>query len=367
MADDINQTLSELNATLSDLGNGFAECCTAKGGVIDPPPKNYEDPPIGPGEQFPDQASYFDAKCNAANAIYDQIKGNVDWLKNNNADLIAGNLGGLAAGLSLMFIIGGPVGWATLAAEAAVLSIGSFLIQSAINFEDLQTALADVHDECVEALYNASSAGLARSNFIVALEASTTGLSPVETTITSLMLNDEMLNELFNPRRDTAEYQSDDEVTCGSVLALWSFVASAESWTFRDDSTPNASATGSYDSEFEALSHDQVIIAGGPQRFSIAVDVSPTLAQVVVAGNSVQADHDATSDGFVVSRTLTVTYTDASEYSTFKSAHAGAGSIILDLTVAGTIETIELETARSNGAGSAGYTFTTKTLEVRIQ
>ena len=321
---------------------------------------------VGPGEQFPDQATYFNAKCSAANAIYDTVKGASDWLVDNNVDLILNLFGGITSGVTMMLIVAGPVGWAIKVVSSVVIAIAGYLISENIDFDDLSDALDDTHDEAVQALYNASDGVTARANFIEAVAAGTPAITAVEEGLLSLMLSSEALDQLFSPREDVADYTSPDPVDCGTTLAIWTFPSDTQSWTFRDDSTANASAIGSYNASLEALKHTQEIVQGGSQRITRAVDVSPVLSIAVTASNAVFFDFDAVSDGVVVARKITVTYVDTSEFVAVKTAHVEAGTLILDLTETGTIEKIELETSRSNGTGTTGYNFITNTLEVRV-
>lgn len=367
MAVNINATLENLRIALEENTAGAGECCAAGGSKTGSPPSE-EVPEYGnPGDKYPDAESFFDARCNGANAVYDTILGSIEWFDDNHIDLKAGALGGLTTGLVVMALSSGPVGWALVAGSTVVAGMAAWVVAEILDFEELAQSLDNVHDDLVSALYNAQDVPTARANFIEILGGATPDPDDNVLFLIQLMLNEDVLNQVFNPRSDVATYVSPDPVDCGGVIVRWDFDADTESWTFRDDSTANASAVGSYDGTNEALSHAQIIVAGGSGRVTRAVDVSPVLAQVVGAGNSVQADHDAVSDGIVVSRKLTVTYTDTSEYVAVKPGHIGAGTIILSLTEPGTIEEIELETSRSNGASSTGYSFTTKTLEVRIQ
>ncbi len=367
MAVNINATLENLRIALEENTEKSGECCSSKGSKTGSPPSQ-EVPEYGnPGDKYEDAESFFDARCSAANAVYDTILGAINWLDDNHIDLKAGALGGVATGLVLMALSSGPVGWALVAGSTIVAAMAVWVIAEVLDFEELAQSLDDVHEELVMSLYNASDPATGKANFLEVLGGATPDPDDNILFLIGLMLNDDVLNQVFDPRSDVADYTSDDPIDCGGVILRWDFDADQESWTFRDDSTANASAVGSYDGTEEALSHAQIIISGGSGRKSRAVDVSPVLSQVVGAGNSVQADHDATSDGISVSRWLKVIYTDLSEYEVKKNPHTGAGTIVLSLTEPGTIETIELATQRSNGGSTTGYSFTTKTLEVRVQ
>lgn len=321
----------------------------------------------GPGEQFPDQASYFDAKCNVANGIFDTIRDLFQWLQDNGTNLLAGVFGGVTSGLLQGFGESGPVGWAIAKIDAAIVSIASFVLNANVGFQDVVDALDDTHQECVLALFNASNAFDARSNFIAAVEAGLPAITAADSQLVEMMLTSEMVNQLFSPRADLADYESPAPIDCGaSIIQIWTFPVDEESWTFRDDSTANASAAGSYNSFEEALQADQVVVAGGPGRITRAVNVSPTVALIVTPGASVQWDYSAPSDSIVVFRDLTAIYTDATSETVNKSGHTTAGTLVLTLTQSKTIETIECLTGRSNGSSTTGWTFETLTFEVRV-
>ena len=321
----------------------------------------------GPGHQFESQSEYFQAKCSVANGIYDTVHDLVDWLEDHSVDLLAGVLGGVTSGLLVALTISGPVGWTIAISGVALAALAAFLIGISIEFEDLLQALEDVHDECVLALFNASDAVTAEANFIAAVAASSEPTTSIERQLVGYLLSADMLNQLFSPRGDVAVYSSPDPVDCDSaILIVWDFEADVESWTFRDDSTANASASGSYNATLESIQADQQVISGGPGRVTNAVNVSPAISQALVTGDSVQWDYSAPSDGVVVFRIMTITYTDASTEEAIRSGHTSAGTLVLTVVESKTLEKIELLTGRSNGTGTAGWTFTTQTLEVRV-
>lgn len=321
----------------------------------------------GPGEQFPDQETYFAAKCSVANAIFDTLRGMILWLEDNDVDLLAGAFGGITSGLLVGLALAGPVGWAWALAGSVFVGMAGYLIRYAISFTDVKDALDDTQEACVLALYNATDSLVAENNFIAALEAGSPVITSIESAFVGLMLSSEVVNQLFDPRADVAGYVSPSPIDCGAaVIQIWDFDSDVESWTFRDDSTANASATGSYNAFEEALQADQVVVAGGPGRITQAVNVSPTVALVVTPGASVQWDYSAPSDSIVVFRILTAFYTDATSEDVSRGGHTSAGTLVLTLTQSKTIETIECLTGRSNGSSSTGWTFETLTFEVRV-
>lgn len=356
---EVLQCICEQNTILAEKSADTGQ--EVEGGLSD------GDIEVGPGEQFPDSQAYFDAKCNVANAIFDTVRGMVQWLEDNEVDLLAGIFGGITSGLLTGILLSGPVGWAWALVGSLIVALAGYIISLGINFLDLGAALDDTHQESVLSLSNASNSLTAENNFIAAVEAGSPPISSVESGLLNIMLSAELLNQLFSPRDDVGQYASPSPIDCGAALLLsWDFDADEEGWTFRDDSTANASATGSYDASAEALSAAQIIVAGGSGRITRAVNVSPTISQAVVPGNSVQWDHSATSDGIVCTRWVKVIYTDATFEEIRKPPHKTAGTLVLTVTQTKNIETIECLTSRSNGSSTTGYSFTAKTLEVRV-
>lgn len=330
-------------------------------------PKSDGEIEVGPGKQFPDQEAYFNAKCNVSNGIFDTIREFIFWMKSNDGDLRLGTFGGLTTGLLVGVGLAGPAGWAWALLGGLIASIAGYMLRFAVSFVDLLIALDEVKTEAVLALYNASNTQTAEDNFLIALDNATQSITTIEREFIELLLTSELLNQLFSPRADLADYASPAPVDCGSnLLILWDFDADQESWTFQDDSTANASATGSYDAAAEALLSDQIIVAGGTQRTTIQLDISPTVSQAVTVGAAIQADFAAPSDGVIVSYDLTAIYDDAREFNNYLSSTAAAGTNTLSLTEAGTLERVEIETRRSNGGSTQGFTFDTKILEVRV-
>lgn len=169
---------------------------------------------VGPGEQFPDLSAYEVAKCNAANGIYDTILESVQWLVANNVDLLAGIFGGVTSGLLLGLLLAGPVGWAVALAGSVLGAMAGYLVRFAVNFTDLESAMGEVHEEAVEALFTSQNSIDARNAFVATIEAATTPITPVESGLLEIMLSFEMLNNLFEPRSDLAEYISPDPIDC---------------------------------------------------------------------------------------------------------------------------------------------------------
>jgi hypothetical protein len=320
---------------------------------------------IGPGEQFPDQEAYFDAKCNVANGIYDTVLETVQWLEDNNVDLLAGTFGGITSGLIVALLGAGPVGWAIVLVASATAGLASFLIRYSVNFFDLKTALGEVHDECVLALYNAGTGFAARANFITEAENATQPITPIESDLLELLLSNKMVNQLFEPRSDLEDYVSPDPVDCGAaILQVWDFDSDVEGWTFIDQSDPGSSATRSYDAIEEAI-ENEIVVASLPNTTARGENSSPTVSIPITPGASVQADFGPTSDEGLQAVRVFAVYDDATQETT-QVITSTSGTLVLTLTQSKTIETIIVDFARSTSGTAMGSTYNTDLLEVRI-
>ncbi len=363
MAENINLTLENLRAAIEDFTEQSGQCCTSKGQDIESPPSDGE-VPVGPDEQFPDQASYFVAKCNAANAIYDTVLATVQWLETNNIDLIAGALGGMTTSLALGLLISGPVGWAVTIAAVTVTSIVTYLISQAINFEDLEDALVDVHAELVLSLFNASNTLTGRDAFITELAASSEPTTATERDLVRLMLSSDLMNLLFSPRQDVGVYQSPSPIDCGTaILASWTFPTDEEGWTFRDDSAGASSASGVYNGTDLALEITMNNAGGGSKPISKGTWLKTSLSIAVPASSSVQFDYSAPSDSINQSKHIKIIYSDMTESNKTVTGGITAGTLVITLPAAKTITDIECSISRTT---SSTNSHTSDILEVRV-
>ncbi len=318
----------------------------------------------GPDEQFPDQESYFDAKCNVANAIYDTVLGMVDWLDDNDVDLLAGLFGGVTSGLLVGIALAGPVGWAWALAGALLTSIAGYLVRLTVDFSNLSAALIDTHDECVLALYNASNATVAKTSFVAEVEAGSPTITSVESALLGMMLASDLTNNLFSPREDIIAYASPSPVDCGAaLLQVWPFTASGEGWSFRDDSTGAYTAAGVWNSGAQAW---RMTLTGpgtgtGPRAEGTILITGLSIA--VPAGGSVQFDHSATSDSVIGSRRIKAIFSDVTEQQFTATSTATAGTAVMTLAAAKTIAELEISLGRN---WSSPFTMTRDVQEVRV-
>ena len=364
MATNINLTLEDLIAAISALAGQSEACCEVGGQVIDDPPSDGE-VIYGPGQDYPDAESYFNAKCSSANAIYDTVRGIIDWLRDNNVDLKAGVLGSITTALVLGLALSGPVGWAIQLSGVVITVLAGFIIKSVLDFIDVLDALDDVHQELVVGLYNADSAKTAKENFLTVLDGATPSPGTIEMTLIGLLLPGSVLNQLFVPRPDVGSYESPDPVDCGaSILQVWSFTAGLDSWTHDDIGEENKPSTAAWNSLKQAIRTDYVIDddPGG----SIHEYTSPAISTAVTPGATCQLDYSVTSDGQRTRFYLEVKYSDASIEFVIIDTAGGAGTVILTLTQSKTIDQVRIEGGRLWGWTEAPSTYFEYIFEVRI-
>lgn len=364
MATNINQALTDLIAAIEGLSGQSEACCEVGGQQIDDPPSDGT-VVYGEGEDYPDAESYFNAKCSAANGIYDTVRGIIDWLRDNNVDLKAGVLGSITTALVLGLALSGPVGWALQLSGVVLTVLAGFIIKSVLDFIDMLDGLDDVHQELVVGLYNAASAEIARDNFLTVFEGATPGPGLVELTLTRLLLPGSVLNQLFVPRPDVGSYESPDPIDCGaSILQVWSFAAGLQGWTHADAGSEQHPTTAAWNALYEAIKTNFTITdeAGGGGRDYW----SPAISIAVTPGATVQLDYSATSDGLAVLHYLEVTYSDASTESIIAPRTEKSGTVILTLTQSKTITEVKIEDLRQWEWTEAPSTFYKYIYEVRI-
>jgi len=356
---DVEDAVDLIRRDLNDMSvEQLLECiCAAQNAMIDQEEAGGQEieaqlsdgqVPVGPDEQFPDQASYFDAKCNVSNGIFDTILGAVTWLDDNSVALLIGLFGGVTSGLIAGLIGAGPFGWAVIVTSSVIAGIAAFISRNLVNFSDLKAALIDTQDEAVLSLFNATDTLTARGNFISAVEAGTPAITSIESGVLSLMLTSDMLNNLFTPRADAVEYQSPSPVDCGgALLQVWSFEASGQGWSFRDDSTGTYSASGVWDSPKEAW---EVTIVGlgtgtGPRASGTVLITGLSLA--IPAGGSIQADYSAPGDGVLTSQKVKAIFSDMTDQTEQPSGTTTAGTLVMTVPAAKTITDIEVTFGRN--------------------
>lgn len=226
MADNINDTLSELNNTLGDLDlaaltEGMAACCQKQAGDVETPP-NSGVPPIGNGKMFPTVSAFEDAKCRIANAIWQTVRGTTQTLFTDGVGLKLGAFGAATTTLIAALLVSGPLGWGIAAVGGSVIGILTLVFfNEALDLEVLLSELDTDQEDLINALYQASTPDAARTAFLTVMEESAVSLSPVEIQMAKWMIPYNLLNELFQPSDDLEGWEPDDPVECTELPTLW--------------------------------------------------------------------------------------------------------------------------------------------------
>jgi hypothetical protein len=244
--------ISELqNITLAIQQLAGADCASC-GSEVDPDPAPA--PPIGPGEDFPTLSAFEIYKCEAVNWLLDTLidiftKLDVYPLEFWTAATV-GTASALITAIIATTLVSGIfaiVAGAVVALVVALIAGGSFNLTTIKNV--LTTNRADL--TCI--LFDGADAATAKSNFINALSA--LGLSTAETGLVSLILVDNVMNNLFELNPDIEGHTITDVCTgCGADCNLF----------FGKDALGNRRGTGNLtkDSSTRTLSSVFDAVAG---------------------------------------------------------------------------------------------------------
>lgn len=318
----------------------------AEGTDVDVPPSNGS-VTVGLGQQFENQTQYFNAKCNAANAIYDTVLGAAGWLDDNVDNVLLGVFGGLTTGLLVGLTAAGPLGWAVQLASSTIASLSGFILAYVLNFGDIFDALGEQHEDLVEALHNAGDTGMARDVFISILGDAATTTTAIEQDFVGALLTNSLLNTLFDMSDDIASYQSPDPVACGSILAQWTFDVDGDGFVFEDQSDSGYSATGEWSSPNEAWKIE-VTGTGTTTSFRGRGAIAKSGLSIPVGiGNSIRVDTSETSDGVGFTTYIKIIYSDLTEQEQSFGGQAGATTNVMNIEKTATIETVEFAMSRS--------------------
>ncbi len=241
MAVDINTTLENIKTAQDTLSTEIADlalsvgqlsqalndtieaCCKAQRETgtsdTDSPPSDGSVSIGGPGDQFGSQQEYLDAKCLAANAIFDTYRAIADKLHTEDVQGIMGLGAGATGALFALIMLAGPVSWAIVSVAGALLSLAISLVAVALDFENIRDALDNKKTLLINGLYQASNTASAKTGFMATLATATPTLTAPELTFTGYLLTHKSLNQLFGPNEDVLSYVPPSPTVCTG--ALW--------------------------------------------------------------------------------------------------------------------------------------------------
>lgn len=197
-----NDGFSELAAAVLELAKahsaGQNDCgCPGGTGTVYDEPAGQEPTVFGPGEEWPDEATYDTAKCQIANVMYRDYLALVQQLDALDIDTLSTGLASLGIGIVASVIAGlfatGPIGL-TIGVVAGLVAV--FVGAPLFSLGDIVTELQNNKTDLVCALYNAPDAGTAKTDFEAILAAG--NLSALETSVISLIGVNSFYNQLFD-------------------------------------------------------------------------------------------------------------------------------------------------------------------------
>lgn len=239
MADDINTTLEAIVTSSDGLSTSIDDgtlalqslqlalttliesCCKAQAGTqegADSPPETGQVETGEPGAQFGNTAEYLDAKCKSANGIFDTIRNVYQTFDEENVDAIVEGGGSVIGILFALLALIGPGGWAIIGVAGAIAGMATALLGGSLDFEDLVTALDDVKDEIIQAMYDASSPEAARQGFLTEYALASPTPTSTELAFTKTILTNMLLNNLFDVGNQFLQYTPPAPYVCASNI-----------------------------------------------------------------------------------------------------------------------------------------------------
>jgi hypothetical protein len=215
---DLTAALSAITSAINNLADKVAQqttidLCCPEGTGTQPPADEVDisDAPIGPGEEFETLADYYDAKCNTANWLVDDLILLItDFQIRDIQELAAGSvtIAWAMVGVAIAASGVGALAGAVVGLLGAIVSL--VLGPVLFDLSDLATVLNAKRDALKQALFCSISTTDAKSRFLAELEGE--GLSLLEVEFVSLFLNNNVLLVLFQPTEETKLY--DGGYTC---------------------------------------------------------------------------------------------------------------------------------------------------------
>jgi len=305
------------------------------------------------GVAYEPASAIVDRKCLAANYVHQSVLGIVTELKDKRADQYG--FAGLAFVLSVVAtIVGtlllGPFGLLIGAVSGSLLTMATLLFKASFSLLLLETAILADEDEAICTLFEATSAGQARTDYTDHLLAN--GATSLEVAFVDLLLTNNVVNLLFFAWGDSEDTISSvvptsDCSTCGQILEQWLFPVNDENWTFIDISTPPSTASMLYNAGAEALRNSHTV-AQVPTSTGAVRDTSPVISLVNNADIRITVNFGAPTDGLLTSIIVKAQFL-ASPEETNQVLFTAAGTLVYTFTTLDTITSIDVETGRSQG------------------
>lgn len=324
------------------------------------------------GIAYEEPSEITNRKCKAANYIHGSISDVVTELKLNRADQYG--FAGLAFVLSLLStVIGGlilgPFGVLLGAVVGSFLAMATLLFKASFSLTLLETAITGDEPGAICALYEATTASGARSDYLDILDDE--GATSLEIEFVEHLLTNNLLNLLFFGWGDSEGVIDDATIihdcsTCAGVVEQWLFEADAESWTFTDLSTLGATATMAYEGATEAL-RDDIDIPNTPNALGDCRNHSPVISVAADGQTRVTINHDGPTDSVLTGLKAILSF-DTEPDEEFQLTYTAAGQYQHTFTTVDELVGLDVRVARAqDGSPSGAWAFTFDIEDVTIE
>lgn len=285
------------------LSISFGSCSTAVGSDTDTDDGQEHGPLPDPVNDVPysEPSAIVDRKCKAANYIHGNTFELVE--KFRQARIVEYAFAGIAFALPLVaaIVLGvalGPFGVLVGAVVGSTLGMATDLIKASFSLPFLRIALLADEPAAICALFEATSASQARTDYFQVL--SDNGASSAELSFVGKLLPNNVLNLLFFAWGDSesaidATPIISDCTGCTQVLEQWLFETGLEGWTYVDESTPPSSASMAWHAFSESMrdTHNLKII---PFSNAVVRDTSPAISHVNTGEIKITVNYGAPTD-----------------------------------------------------------------------
>lgn len=356
--DELVSAIATASATATS-SSGCGACDSGSRGVGQEAPPANEEPLLDDGiepppEGYDDWAEYDQYKCNAATLIVDNII--ADLGRMDGGALLGLSLTEIALGIAAIILTPIPAD-DILAIAAIILAITALVLDV---FGDAQTLINSNRDEFICALYESASVGAAEIAFNGLVEEKADVLFPSQPsnyyikTLLSYMVTPANLNRLVT-RDEFLEYPIGDCSSCAACLPVWCFDDGVQGWIGVDESDPSCFAFTVWNDPLDAL-NTNLQLPSLPNLSAIGrwtLTLAP--GTIVTAGDVLQADVLATSDGNQTQLRFEAHYTDLTSDIGPNLLWSGATQLQYVIPTTGKeLATVQVVVSRSTGAGAFG-------------
>lgn len=299
-----------------------------------------------------------DRKCKASNWVFHAIRDIfVDLADHDVAAMGALGVGVVVTivGATIAAVVATPLAGLVVAVSGIILTFAARVIGLSIDLDDIVTALNGNDQALICALFEATSADGARTEWDTIL---TGPLSTINKELVMLLMQNAVLDILFFSS-GASETFLDTYVspiscaTCQQSIS-WYFQTGLEGWTFFDDSVLPSSASGSWDSSDQAIENHLIQVgAGGNVRF---YDESPVISVVTDGTQVITVEMGDNSGSIATEIIIYADYSGAPTESQVFGSQTGPATLIFTPTTVDTMIGVRVRKAKS-GFGPNDWTY----------